>query len=159
MPTVYSPPVSTCYAPNKTRYDGYVNKRVWDKQAKKYTMWKMHRWVYVQTYGEIPEGYEIDHICHNEAVARGECEGGFSCPHRACFNPEHLRAVSKSENQNAGLAGFANRTHCSSRGHELTEDNIYTYYRDGKERHECIECRRISGRENQRKYRARKKVA
>ena len=146
-----------CYTPNKPNRHGYVDKRVWNKELKKYQQWKHHRWTYLQYYGELPKGMEIDHMCHNEAVARGKCKGGVTCPHRACLNPLHLRAVTKSENQKSGLAGFGNRTHCESRGHELTPENIYTYNRKGKKSYECLQCRRIAGRENMRKYRAAKK--
>lgn len=147
-----------CYRPNKPDKDGYANKRIWDKQAKRYYTMKLHRWAYIQFFGAIPQGFEIDHVCHNEAVALGECAGGFTCQHRACINPEHLRAVSKSENQRAGLAGFGNRKTCRARGHELTADNIFTYFRNGSERHECLACRRENTRLAQRRYRARKKA-
>lgn len=39
-----------------------------------------HRTVYRLHFGEIPDGYEIDHICNI----------------RACCNPEHLRALEGS---------------------------------------------------------------
>jgi len=159
MPTVYSPPVSTsCYAPNKPSSDGYVRKNVWNKELKKYQTFKMHRWVYAQAFGEIPEGYQIDHMCHNEAVARGECEGGQKCPHRACVNPAHLRAVTRSENQRAGLAGLDNRTHCRARGHELTEQTIKVTIRDGKEQKVCLECQRINNKMGMRRLRERKQA-
>lgn len=41
-----------------------------------------HRISYELAYGEIPEGADIDHLCGN----------------RACIRPEHLKAVTKSEN-------------------------------------------------------------
>lgn len=37
----------------------------------------VHRWSFRQHKGEIPDGYEIDHLCRN----------------RLCMNPEHLEAV------------------------------------------------------------------
>jgi hypothetical protein len=39
--------------------------------------------------GEIPEGHEPDHLCHDPAV----CKLGDDCPHRACGNPAHMKAV------------------------------------------------------------------
>lgn len=149
MPT----PTSPCLIPNKPSKDGYARKRVWNKELKKYQSWKLHRWAYTQVFGTIPEGYEIDHICHNEAVARGECKGG-PCQHRACINPEHMRAVTKSENQKAGMAGFGSRTECKH-GHALTADNIHT---DGYGRVTCYTCRKINTRLGQARYRARKKA-
>lgn len=41
-----------------------------------------HRYSYIRTYGPIPEGIVIDHICH---IPR-------------CVNPEHLRAVTVKQN-------------------------------------------------------------
>lgn len=42
-----------------------------------------HRVMYMLAYGSIPHGAEIDHLCRV----------------RNCVNPDHLRAVSHSENQ------------------------------------------------------------
>lgn len=47
-----------------------------------------HRYSWERANGPIPEGMEIDHICHN----------------RACASPGHLRAVSRSQN-NSNRAG------------------------------------------------------
>jgi hypothetical protein len=42
-----------------------------------------HRTLWQEKHGELPPNIEIDHICHN----------------RACVNLDHLRPVSKGENQ------------------------------------------------------------
>ena len=45
--------------------------------------------------GEFPEGWEVDHTCHDPL----ECSLGPECPHRRCQNPKHLEAVPHKENQ------------------------------------------------------------
>ena len=47
-----------------------------------------------ETYGEIPEGYEIDHICRN----------------RACCNIKHLQMLEGSQHATKGnLIRYKNR--------------------------------------------------
>lgn len=41
-----------------------------------------HRWIYAQMRGPIPPGYQIDHLCRRPS----------------CVNPDHLEAVTPSEN-------------------------------------------------------------
>lgn len=41
-----------------------------------------HRISYEDRFGPVPEGYDIDHTCHN----------------RACSNPDHLQAVTHQKN-------------------------------------------------------------
>ena len=108
-----------------------------------------HRLAYETWYGPIPAAYSVDHACHNEAAETGECEGGFSCPHRACVNPAHLRAVPQGENIAASpLARRAwgewqrRKSHCP-RNHEYTPEN--TRMDDGSRI--CRACCREKARE------------
>jgi len=68
-----------CYVvtSHKLNQDGYFRKR-WPDDIEMFhrTMWRLH-------HGDIPEGYEVDHICGN----------------RACCNVEHLRLLPKSDHK------------------------------------------------------------
>jgi hypothetical protein len=99
-----------------------------------------HRVSYELSFGPIPAGLHIDHVCHTVEVT---CPGGDSCPHRACVNPAHLEAVTGKVNILRGrspIAKGAGRTHCI-RGHEFTPENTYIWARTG-ERH-CRRCHAI----------------
>jgi len=125
---------------------GYGIKFVNGKQE------KTHRLVYQQAYGEIPEGMQVDHICHNVAVAHEMCLGGKYCIHRSCINPEHLRLVTPQENQLEGMAGLRNRKKCKN-GHNLAEVGILTRKRpNGKTGQLCAECFKINNRNGQRRF-------
>lgn len=47
-----------------------------------------HRWSHEQYVGPIPDGYEVEHRCHNGL----------------CVNPAHLRAVTHADNERAKTA-------------------------------------------------------
>jgi hypothetical protein len=55
--------------------------------------WYAHRASYALHKGEIPDGLEIDHLCHKPL----------------CVNPEHLEAVTRDENQRRALTEMARR--------------------------------------------------
>ncbi len=75
----------------------------------------VHRYVWEQANGPVPEGLELDHRCVN----------------RACCNLKHLRAVTHQVNSTENLSSpavwqiRAAQTHCK-RGHEYTEANART---------------------------------
>lgn len=58
-----------------------------------------HRYSYERTYGPIPDGVHMDHICHDPKT----CSGGSSCPHRACVNPDHLAITTHASNCRRGV--------------------------------------------------------
>lgn len=81
----------------------------------------LHKLVWEDTNGPVPDGKELDHLCRN----------------RNCWNPGslHLEPVTHPENINRGSRS-GRRTHCS-KGHEYTIENTYI---DPKQGHRC--CRK-----------------
>lgn len=103
-----------------------------------------HRWSYEHATGEvIPEGWQVDHRCHDVDT----CPGGDECWHRVCVNPEHLVAVPAGENNarsGSPTAHNGRKTHCDA-GHEFDAQNTYVHPKRGT-RH-CRECQRVRARE------------
>lgn len=99
-----------------------------------------HRFVWQFVMGqEIPDGMQVDHLCHGAAVAAGTCAGAGDegCRHRLCCNPQHLELVSASENTRRQDHAARRKTHCPQ-GHEYDEANtIFT--KDGKRK--CRTCK------------------
>lgn len=113
-----------------------------------------HRLLFELMIGSIDEDMVVDHMCHNEAASRFECKGGMSCPHRACFNPYHMKLSTQQENTANGSRGFYNRRTCPS-GHTRDSNNVRL---DNLNRPFCWECRKESTKIYKRKMRKRKKV-
>lgn len=123
--------------------NGYTKVNIQKKQL------LLHRVV----MGVIPKGMDVDHVCHNEATANGNCEGGKTCHHRRCFNPEHLRLATRSENISAGSRAFWNQEACPS-GHLRSEENMFM---DTYGRPVCKPCHRYQSMLAKRIWRKRKK--
>ena len=72
-----------CVTPtsHKLNQDGYFRKQVWVDGTLKPMMY--HRHIWMQQRGDIPEGYEVDHICRN----------------RACCNIDHLQLLTVSDHK------------------------------------------------------------
>lgn len=104
-----------------SRHNGYVTVGVRDGGRQRW--WVAHRLAYTMLVGPVPAGYELDHVCHNDAVARGECAPGL-CRHRRCWNPAHLEPVTHAEHlrHSAWWASKRAQTHCVH-GHEFTPAN------------------------------------
>lgn len=100
--------------------------------------WQMaHRAAHELFLGPIPDGFEVDHLCHN---ADPKCPGGRTCPHRLCVNPQHLEAVTHKANMHRTeyIGAKARQTHCK-RGHEFNEANTA---RDRRGNRKCRACDR-----------------
>lgn len=95
-----------------------------------------HRLAYELTTGPIPQGLDIDHLCHN---ADKSCAGGRTCMHRRCVNPAHLEPATRKQNLNRGWNARKRQTSCQ-RGHQFDKENTY-YLPDG--RRCCRKCRRV----------------
>lgn len=110
-----------------------------------------HRVLWEEVYGPIPDGLELDHLCHGWDKS---CPGGGVCMHRRCVELTHLEPVTHRENGLRGrsfCAANAAKTHCVN-GHPFDEAN--TYYRpDRPGQRQCRAC----NREGARRYAQRKR--
>ena len=84
LPLVFQRLDNDCIIPvshklNRDGYFRYTDPRYEGKGRAPKIMY--HRYVWEQHHGAIPEGYEIDHMCHN----------------RACCNIEHLQCIPGTE--------------------------------------------------------------
>lgn len=92
-----------------------------------------HRLVHEVLVGPIPEGHHVDHRCHDPKA----CSGGMACPHRACANPRHLRAVKPGENNSAERSAVTARETCPA-GHLYDDENTYVAPGGGKACRACV---------------------
>jgi hypothetical protein len=98
---------------------------------------RTHRVAWEAVNGPVPDGLELDHLCHT----RSDCDRGAECPHRPCWNPEHLEPVTHTANVLRGTspsARYAVATHCVA-GHALAGDNLYITPSTGAR--QCRTCR------------------
>ena len=89
-----------------------------------------HRYSYKLYRGEVPVGFDVDHLCRN----------------KKCVNPKHLEAVSHKENIHRSPIhmGVINRskTHCKN-GHPYNEENTRKYGKNGRQ---CRTCQNTDAR-------------
>jgi hypothetical protein len=90
----------------------------------------VHRMLWETFIGDIPEGYEVHHVCGN----------------RLCVNPFHLTVLSQTDHWRLGNSPSAKRaraTQCKN-GHEFTPENTYVRTKTGHRR--CRKCHAASER-------------
>lgn len=116
---------------------GYARTRIGGRGGRNVYI---HRLVYEEAYGAIPEGLVIDHLCRT----------------RECCNPAHLEAVTIKENNLRGNAPsiVLHRSGKCSNGHDLKHSYVR---RDGRRngcpicaQGECSDCGRITKGNGQR---------
>lgn len=105
---------------------GYVRIATDDRTPTRRHYESLHRVVYRELVGPIPEGLEIDHLCRA----------------RHCCNPDHLEPVTHAENVRRGER--AQRTHCPQ-SHLYDEANTYRSKRGSRECRQCGRERRRTG--------------
>lgn len=87
-----------------------------------------HRVAYELTKGPIPAGLELDHLCRN----------------RACINPMHLEAVTRSVNDSRGVSRNRLKLYCPQ-GHVYAGNNLILRRRPkGLVSRRCRACVAIS---------------
>lgn len=119
-------------------WEGYRNRDGYGRLGRGGVVLNAHRYAYELLVGPIPPGMEADHLCFN----------------RACVNPDHLDIVDHATNsRRARRMKPGSASHCG-KGHEYGPDAYVWQGRAGGNRR-CRKCQA----ENQRAYRARKKVS
>ena len=100
-----------------------------------------HRFSYELANDPIPDGMDLDHLCH---PGDGSCAEDKKCPHRLCVNPVHLEPVIRLENLERGNTFVArNRAvTCCPQGHEYTPENTrIRIAASGNGSRHCKKCR------------------
>lgn len=107
-------------------WQGTINRAGYGLFGVGYERWLAHRWAYSEFIGHIPEGYDIDHV------------RALGCVNRNCVNPNHLEAVTHTENMNRVLP--KRRSVCKN-SHPLDEENTYiSGARGGRKTTRCRKC-------------------
>lgn len=128
-------PETGCWIWMKTvTHDGYARLGGSDRDRNK----QVHRLMYEQVIGPIPEGLQVDHRCNV----------------RCCVNPYHLDAVTPKENQRRarlrrGGAKIGSPVKICKHGHAFDAENTHVRA-DG--RRECKACKKAWNRAHSGKF-------
>lgn len=104
--------------------EGYAKVRLGNR------VYAVHRIAWMQSKGEIPNGFILDHLCRR----------------RDCINPGHLEPVTNRVNILRGeslAAKNARKTHCI-RGHTFSGANLYfVRAKNGRLKRQCRTCQKL----------------
>ena len=136
MKYVQVDPVTGCWLWTSTISKRWGYGRFWNDGKQVHA----HRIAYLLFKGEIPEGLDVDHTCHN---ADKSCAGGIVCQHRRCVNPDHLEACAGKENTQRGRRFNSLKTHCP-KGHSYDSSNTQIVIVNGRTWRHCAACNRAN---------------
>lgn len=109
----------------------------WSLGQRRMVYGRVHRILFTALRGAIPDGYDLDHLCHDPRTCA--VKPSSKCPHRRCCNPGHLEPVTRQVNLLRGGTIAADRsrvTHCP-KGHEHSDSNTLVSV---KGQRQCKEC-------------------
>lgn len=130
--------------PNDTR-NGYGQVKYHGKN------WLAHRLIYTLIRGPIPDGMQLDHVCHSSDPT---CPGNDECEHRRCVYPAHLEIITQEEHNRRHP--MATKTECKN-GHDLTDPANWAKNPGGWR--DCRQCRNERHRRRRAAARAAREVA
>lgn len=114
---------------------GYGQVGWYDAELGHCVMTTAHRVAWIAANGAIPDGFDIDHECHNLDAT---CTSRATCAHLVCCNPAHLVARPKRDNARRNIA--SRRTHCPQ-GHPYDDDNTILRQTPTGVHRKCRACR------------------
>lgn len=124
----------------------YIDPAGYGRVYADYSQKLAHRVAYELIVGPIPDGLQLDHLCHTRDAT---CPGGKACRHRRCINPEHLEPVTNEQNmlRSPRTFGVQNKakTHCPQ-GHAYDQDNTGRKSKGGRNCRSCDAKRHAAAR-------------
>jgi hypothetical protein len=87
----HAPHLGPCLMWTKATARGYSYFRGGGPDAKgKPRLIPGHVWLHEQLYGPVPDGHELDHICHDPNLCTAPAE---ECPHRRCVLHTQVKTI------------------------------------------------------------------
>lgn len=109
----------------------------WSLGDNQMTWAAVHRVMYEAEVGPIPQGLDLDHLCHDPGLCHPD--RAVDCPHRRCWRPDHLEPATRQTNLLRGGTIAARRAAIERcpQGHPYDEGNTII---DKLGRRSCRTC-------------------